>query len=232
MDVIMLLAEAKTMKEKPKKAFAEELAKKMAEETTSQHRTAAQFQSKVDSIATQWCAAHEWAQATGAGLKERRTQPLLTMPLKRGCPHYFLLLDIMKDRTSTQPLATSGMDPPGKTKIMSKRLMIIYQNKLFCLMMMTLVLLLPISTCLLLTPLLLMQRQIKTPSMQPKQKTTSSSASMSDASFYGGDLAVASVMAQSAVNRKKQKQAAFAEHLRHNKRWIFFFFFCMLLPVG
>jgi hypothetical protein len=79
----------------------------------------------------------------------------------------------------------------------------------------------------------LMQRQIKTPSMQPKQKTTSSSASMSDASFYGGDLAVASVMAQSAVNRKKQKQAAFAEHLRHNKRWIFFFFFaCFYLLVS
>jgi len=156
--VIMLLAEAKAMKEKPKKAFADELAKKMAEETTSQHRTAAQFQSKVDSTATQWCAAHEWAQATGAGLKERDIQENTTTTfddaVKKGCPHYFLLLDIMKDRTSTRPLATSGMDPPGKTKIMSKRLMIIYQNKLFCLMM-TLVLLLPRNTCLLLMSFLL-----------------------------------------------------------------------------
>jgi hypothetical protein len=57
-----------------------------------------------------------------------------------------------------------------------------------------------------------------TPSKKPKRKTTSS-ASMSDASLlYGGDSAVASVMAQSAVDRTKQKQAAFAEHLRHNKQ--------------
>jgi hypothetical protein len=40
---------------------------------------------------------------------------------------------------------------------------------------------------------------------------------MSDASLYGGDSAVASVMAQSAVDRKKQTQDAFAECLRHNK---------------
>jgi hypothetical protein len=57
----------------------------------------------------------------------------------------------------------------------------------------------------------------KTPSKKLKRKTTSL-ASMSDASLYGGDSAVASVMAQSAVDRKKQKQAAFAEHLCHNKR--------------
>jgi hypothetical protein len=52
--VIMQLTEAK-----PDMAFAEELAKKMAEETTSQYGTAAQVQSKVDSTATQWRAPHE-----------------------------------------------------------------------------------------------------------------------------------------------------------------------------
>jgi hypothetical protein len=81
---------------KTKKAFAEELAKKMAEETTSQHRTAAQVQSKIDSTATQWRAAHEWAQATGAGLKERDLQENTTTfddAVKKRCPHYFLLLN-------------------------------------------------------------------------------------------------------------------------------------------
>jgi hypothetical protein len=95
---------------KTKKAFAVELAKKMAEETTSQHRTAAQVQSKIDSTATQWRAAHEWTQATGAGLKERDLQENTTTfdnAVKKRCPHCFLLLDIIKDRASTRPLATS-----------------------------------------------------------------------------------------------------------------------------
>jgi hypothetical protein len=59
---------------KTKKAFAKELADKMAEETTSHHCTAAQVQFKIDSTATQWRAAHECAQATGAGLNERDLQ--------------------------------------------------------------------------------------------------------------------------------------------------------------
>jgi hypothetical protein len=62
---------------KTRKAFAEEPAKNMAEETTS-----AQVQSKMGSTATQWCAAHEWAQATGAGLKERDLQETTTSGYK------------------------------------------------------------------------------------------------------------------------------------------------------
>jgi hypothetical protein len=34
------------------------------------------------STATQWCAAHEWAQATGAGLKERDLQETTTSGYK------------------------------------------------------------------------------------------------------------------------------------------------------
>jgi hypothetical protein len=199
----------------------------MAEETTSQHRTAAQVQSEIDSTATQWRAAHEWAQATGAGLKERDLQENTTSfddAVKKCCTHYFLLLDIMKDRASTRPLATSyngNSDNSSREDDNHEQATDDFPEQ---------VLLLDddddddvgaattshqhMSASVDATSVDAPPK--KTPSKKPKRKTTSS-ASMSDASLYGGDLAVASVMAQSAVDRKKQKQAAFAEHLCHNK---------------
>jgi hypothetical protein len=144
------------------------------------------------------------------------------MPLKSAALTIFFLLDIMKDRTSTRPVATSY---DGNWEEESSREDKDNEQAIDDALPEQIVLLdddFGAATShqhMSAVDKSLVDAQSKTtPSKKPKRKTTSS-ASMSDASLlYGGDSAVASVMAQSAVDRTKQKQAAFAEHLRHNKQ--------------
>jgi hypothetical protein len=79
---------------KKEKAFAEDLTKKMAEETTSQHHTAAQVQFSLKFLTQQQLNGVQptnglpkplpccWVEREEGLTGERSNQPLLTMPLK------------------------------------------------------------------------------------------------------------------------------------------------------
>jgi hypothetical protein len=89
--------------------FAEQLAQKMTRETTSK-RDSKNVMSKIQHIEKQFKKAHEFATSeTGAGIKEN-DEGTFEAAVKKKCPYYYDLLDIMSDRASSKPKATSYED--------------------------------------------------------------------------------------------------------------------------
>jgi hypothetical protein len=89
--------------------FANNLAEKMSRETNSQ-RNAKNVLNKIQHIEKTFKDAHLFASSeTGAGLKED-DEGTFEDSVKKKCPYYFDLLDIMADRASSKPKATSYDD--------------------------------------------------------------------------------------------------------------------------
>jgi hypothetical protein len=89
--------------------FCNQLAEKMTRETTTP-RNAKNVQSKIQHIEKTFKDAFTFATSeTGAGLQET-DEGTFNDAVKKKCPYYFDLLDIMSDRASSKPKATSYED--------------------------------------------------------------------------------------------------------------------------
>jgi hypothetical protein len=89
--------------------YCTQLAEKMSRETNTQ-RNAKNVQSKIQHIEKTFKDAYTFASSeTGAGLKEGDVGTFEDA-VKKKCPYYFDLLDIMQDRASSKPKATSYDD--------------------------------------------------------------------------------------------------------------------------
>jgi hypothetical protein len=89
--------------------YCNQLAEKMSKETNTV-RTSKNVQSKIQHIEKTFKEAHAFATSeTGAGLKED-DEGTFDDAVKRKCPYYFDLLDVMADRASSKPKATSYDD--------------------------------------------------------------------------------------------------------------------------
>ena len=89
-----------------KKQYCDALAQKMTNETTSQ-RDGRNVKSKIEHIERSFKKAHIYATSeTGAGVKENDTARFDEV-VKRKCPHYYDILEIMQDRASSKPKATN-----------------------------------------------------------------------------------------------------------------------------
>jgi hypothetical protein len=86
--------------------FCNRLADKMSKETTTQ-RNGKNVHSKIQHIEKTFKEAYTFASSeTGAGLKES-DEGTFEDAVKKKCPYYFDILDIMADRASSKPKATS-----------------------------------------------------------------------------------------------------------------------------
>jgi hypothetical protein len=89
--------------------YCNQLAEKISKETNTQ-RTAKNVQSKIQHIEKTFKEAHTFASSeTGAGLKED-DDGTFEDAVKKKCPYYFDILEIMADRASSKPKATSYDD--------------------------------------------------------------------------------------------------------------------------
>ncbi|KAG9410818.1 hypothetical protein AC1031_018842 [Aphanomyces cochlioides] len=59
---------------------------------------------KISSIESSYREAREWREHTGQGIEDEDS---IKNELKRRCPYFFELDEVMRDRASTQPLVTS-----------------------------------------------------------------------------------------------------------------------------
>jgi hypothetical protein len=85
-----------------KKEFAESLARKMSDETNTR-RDAKNVLNKIHHIERKWREAHNWANATGAGIKETDGESSFEEIVRKRCPYYFDLLDVMVDEPLPLP---------------------------------------------------------------------------------------------------------------------------------
>lgn len=93
-----------------KKEFCASLAQKMSEETSSK-RDAKNVLSKIQHLEKRWREAYDFATSeTGAGIAESDGQARFEDIVKRKCPYYYDLLDVMADRASSAPKVTSYED--------------------------------------------------------------------------------------------------------------------------
>eukprot|EP00980_Cylindrotheca_fusiformis_P024072 scaffold11503_cov76-Cylindrotheca_fusiformis.AAC.2 len=89
-----------------KSEFARLLAQKMTKETTSQ-RDAKNVLNKIQHIEKKFREAHNFATSeTGAGL-QAEDQGTFEDAVNKKCPYYYDLVDVMADRASSAPKATS-----------------------------------------------------------------------------------------------------------------------------
>ena len=212
---------------KKKKQFAEELARKMREETTSTQRTWKQVQTKIDAMATRWREVHDWTQKTGTGLEEadkaNGTQTL-RQAVEKMCSYYYKLEPILWDRASTKPRATnyglnfedSSDDDEGGEKEDDDDeagVQSILED-------------LPdtidIDGGVAVEEVAAMPETNDTAPPPPsatktKKKRKASNASASDDSLYGGS-SLAGIMAKLGEDRKTFKKARFKEIIRHNTK--------------
>jgi hypothetical protein len=90
-----------------KQHFAAKLATKMSNETSSE-RNAKQVQEKIWQLEESFREAHTFATSeTGAGIQSEQGNDTFQDIVKRKCPYYYELCDIMADRSSTEPKATN-----------------------------------------------------------------------------------------------------------------------------
>ena len=86
--------------------FATELADKMSKETTTQRDTK-NVLSKIQHIERTFREAHIFATSeTGAGIKDK-DEGTFNTAVKKKCPYYYDLIDVMSDRASSKPIATN-----------------------------------------------------------------------------------------------------------------------------
>ena len=70
-------------------------------------RTANSVKCKIIGLESSWKMAHDWAGATGQGVKENEGVESFDAGVMQYCKYYFYLHDIMVDRCSSRPLANS-----------------------------------------------------------------------------------------------------------------------------
>ncbi|KAG9398320.1 hypothetical protein AC1031_014660 [Aphanomyces cochlioides] len=68
------------------------------------NRNAKDIIAKISSIESSYREAREWREHTGQGIDDEDS---INKEIKRRCPYFFEMDDVMRDRASTQPLATS-----------------------------------------------------------------------------------------------------------------------------
>ena len=91
-----------------KQQFANSLAEKMREETCSETRNAKQVLDKISRIETSFREAYEFANSvTGAGIQDEQGEESFKDLVRKKCPYYYELVDIMADRASTEPRITN-----------------------------------------------------------------------------------------------------------------------------
>jgi hypothetical protein len=89
-----------------KKQFCARLAQKMSNETNS-IREAKNVMNKIQHIEKQFKEAHSFATSeTGSGIKEN-DEGTFKDAVRKKCPYYFDIIDVMSDRASSKPKATS-----------------------------------------------------------------------------------------------------------------------------
>ena len=90
-----------------KKQFCEVLAEKMNQISTTT-RDAKSVLSKIQHVERTWRAAHNFAtSATGEGIQEEDGVERFEELIRKKCPYYYDLLEVMQDRASSKPKATS-----------------------------------------------------------------------------------------------------------------------------
>ena len=62
---------------------------------------------KICYIEDRWKKAHDWANATGQGVKENDGTESFEEGCLHYCKHYFLFYDVMVERSSATPMASS-----------------------------------------------------------------------------------------------------------------------------
>jgi hypothetical protein len=88
-------------------SFCNMLADKMSKETSSK-RNGKNVLSKIQHIQRSFREAHNFAESeTGAGILENDGETTFENIVKRKCPYYYDIKDIMIDRASTKPKASS-----------------------------------------------------------------------------------------------------------------------------
>ena len=93
-----------------------EVAQKLADEINKvvvAERSVDAILGKIQAIEKSWKCAHDWACETGQGVKETDPEGFKGACLLR-CPYYFMLYEIMEDRSANRALATTSdlYDPP------------------------------------------------------------------------------------------------------------------------
>ena len=87
--------------------FCAQVAEEVISRETKSQRDAKNVLSKIQQIERSLKDAHMFATSeAGADIKEN-DEGTFTTAVKRKCPYYYDLVDIMSDRTSSRPLATS-----------------------------------------------------------------------------------------------------------------------------
>lgn len=87
--------------------FCNTLAEKMTRETRSE-RDGKQVLSKIQHVERSFRQAHNFVTSeTGAGIKEKDGVAHFEDLVRKKCPHYYDLVDVMADRASSKPKATN-----------------------------------------------------------------------------------------------------------------------------
>ena len=101
--------------------FCNNIAAKISEETTTT-RDGKSVLNKIQHIERTFKEAHNFAESeTGAGIRENDGETTFQDLVKKKCPFYYDIYDIMIDRASTRPKATSyeldGPEPEGANDV-------------------------------------------------------------------------------------------------------------------
>eukprot|EP00980_Cylindrotheca_fusiformis_P022064 scaffold8960_cov91-Cylindrotheca_fusiformis.AAC.4 len=102
-----------------KTAYCASLAETMTRETLSK-RDAKNVSNKIQHIERKWREAHNFATSeTGAGIQARDGVSSFQEIVKKKCPYYYDLLEIMGDRASSQPQCTNYDDDDNEDGVLS-----------------------------------------------------------------------------------------------------------------
>ena len=90
-----------------KKQFCDILAARMSKETMSS-RDGKSVKSKIEHVERAWRKAHEFAtSATGAGIQATDGVSKFEELVKKKCPFYYDIIEVMQDRASSRPKVTN-----------------------------------------------------------------------------------------------------------------------------
>ncbi|KAG7337029.1 hypothetical protein IV203_020185 [Nitzschia inconspicua] len=100
--------------------FASTLAEKMRAETKSDTRNGKQVLDKIARIENAFRDAASFARSeTGAGIQEGEGEQTFQAAVRRRCPYYYELVEIMGDRSSTHPKCTTTVMGPYRDENVS-----------------------------------------------------------------------------------------------------------------
>lgn len=91
-----------------KNQFAAQLCETMISSTTSKNRKPLQVQAKINYLEETFRVAHKFCtEETGQGIEENQDKQTFQDVVRKKCVHYYELLPIMRDRSSTAPKLTN-----------------------------------------------------------------------------------------------------------------------------